>query len=158
MTNELSREEELIGKHLRYEIIMLHETLKALRGQPVSDNVITNALTESFCLHARNLDEVFLETNNRSDTLTASSFTTSDYLPPDSPDDRRALFKKINKQISHLTTERTSVPEEKIGQAEREEMYGWIYALLEYFDDHLRPELRRVWKIRLPTTCSQVGS
>jgi hypothetical protein len=39
MTNELSREEELIGKYLDYEIKMLHETRKALSSRssrPVS--------------------------------------------------------------------------------------------------------------------------
>jgi len=40
------------------------------------------------------------------------------------------------------------VPEEKIGQADRENMYGWIYAFLEHFADHLRPELASAWKIR----------
>jgi hypothetical protein len=146
MTGELSREEELLGEHLGYEIKMLHEMRKALRGEPISKRMIANAVMESFCLHARNLNEFFLETSNRPDTLKASSFATGDYQPLDSPDDRRALFGKINKQISHLTTERTSIPEQKIGNSDREEMYGWIYAHLEYFADRPRPELRSAWE------------
>jgi hypothetical protein len=47
MTNDLSRREELIGQHLLYEIHMLHETRKALNGEPVSADVIANALMES---------------------------------------------------------------------------------------------------------------
>ena len=145
----MQRQEELIGEHLDYEIKMLHEMRKFLRGEPVSADMIANAVMESFCLHARNLNEFFLENSNRVDTLKASSFATSNYRKPPNPDDRRALFQKINKQISHLTTERTSIPEEKIGNADREEMYGWIFGLLEYFGKHVRSELQSVWKIRV---------
>ena len=147
MSNDLSREEELIGEHLSYEIKMLHETRKALRGEPVSSQVIANALMESFCLHARNLNEFFLEVI-RPDTLKASDFATSDYRRPENHEDRRALFQKINKQVHHMTTERTSVPEDKIGPADREEMYSWVHAFLRHFAKYIRPELHRVWKIR----------
>ncbi|HET9935944.1 MAG TPA: hypothetical protein VFQ29_05750 [Methyloceanibacter sp.] len=147
MRTYLTRQEELLGEHLLYEIQMLHETRKALNGERVSDQIITNALMESFCGHARNLNEFFVEVL-RDDTLKASSFATADYGRPMNSADRQTLFKKINKQISHLTIERTSVPEEKIGSADREQMYGWIYALLEHFAKHVRPELRSSWKIR----------
>lgn len=144
----MQREEELVGEHLAYEIIMLHEMRKALRGEPVPPNMIANAMMESFCLHARNLNEFFLEKSNRADTLKASCFATSNYRRPENPKDRGALFQKINEQISHLTAERTSIPEQKIGPADREEMYGWIYALLDYFGKHVRPELQSAWKFR----------
>lgn len=148
MANRLSREEELIGEHLAYEIKMLHETRKALRGEPVSTEVIANAVMESFCIHARNLNEFFFESPRWKDVLKASEFAASDYRKPENSDDRRALFDRINKQISHLSRERTSAPQEKIGPADREEMYSWVYAFLEYFDGHVRPELRSAWKIR----------
>lgn len=147
MTNGPSREEELIGEHLDYEIKMLHETRKALRGEPVPTGIIANALMESFCIHARNLNEFFLE-SIRDDTLKASTFATPDYRRPENPADRQALFKKINKQISHLTTDRTSVVDEKIGTADRDEMYSWVFAFLEHFAKHVRPELRSSWKIK----------
>ena len=102
---------------------------------------------ESFCIHARNLNEFFLEVI-RIDTLKASTFASSEYRRPENSPDRQALFKKINKQISHLTTERTSVAGEKIGTRDREEMYSWVYAFLEYFADHIRPDLRGAWKIQ----------
>ena len=61
MRTYLTRQEELLGEHLLYEIQMLHETRKALNGERVSDQIITNALMESFCVHARNLNEFFVE-------------------------------------------------------------------------------------------------
>jgi hypothetical protein len=146
MANGLSREEEHLGKHLDYEIRMLCETRKALRGEPISKQVIAFALMESFCIHARNLNEFFLE-GTREDTLKASAFATSDYRVPENPDDRQALFEKIHKQVAHLTTDQTSVAAEKIGPKDREEMYGWVHACLEHFAKHIRPDLRPAWKI-----------
>lgn len=52
MRTYLTRQEELLGEHLLYEIQMLHEIRKALNGERVSDQIITNALMESFCVHA----------------------------------------------------------------------------------------------------------
>ena len=141
-------EQELIGEHLDYEIKMLHETRKALRGEPVPTGIIANALMESFCIHARNLNEFFFENPRWPDILKASDFATSEYNKPENPHDRRLLFDKINKQISHLTKDRTSKPHEKIGTADREEMYGWVHAFLVFFDDYVRPEFRSSWNIR----------
>jgi hypothetical protein len=139
-----TREQELIGEHLDYEIKMLHETRKALMGEPVPTGIIANALMESFAIHARNLNEFFFE-NSR---LKASDFAIGDYKKPENPHDRKLLFDKINKQIAHLTKDRTSKPDEKIGTADRDEMYSWIFAFLEHFGKHVRPELRSFWKIK----------
>src|SRR5262245_15039237 len=79
MNEVLSRDEELIGEHLDYEIKMLHETRKALRGETVSANVIANALMESFCIHARNLNEFFFENERWPDVLKARDFAIREY-------------------------------------------------------------------------------
>ena len=142
-----TREQELIGEHLDYEIKMLHETRKALMRKPVPTGIIANALMESFCIHARNLNEFFVEVI-RDDTLKASAFATNEYRRPENPADRQALFKKINKQVSHLTTERTSLVEEKIGTGDREEMYGWVHAFLVHFFEYVRADLRSVWRFK----------
>jgi hypothetical protein len=104
---------ELIKKHLFYEVLMLGETRKKLREQDYSDHIAANAFIETFCIHARNLNE-FLHENGRPDTLKASTFATADYERPLITDERRLLFAKINKQISHLTEGRTSVPQEAL--------------------------------------------
>jgi hypothetical protein len=56
--------------------------------------------------------------------------------------ERRALITKINKQISHLTDERTLVEQEKIGDQDRTALYELLVADLRNFTGYLRPELR----------------
>jgi len=77
-------------------------------------------LIESFCIHARNLNEFFLE-NGKDDTLKASSFATNDYKRPNNAPERRSLFAKINKQISHLTE---APPRTQTGSGEEPENRG----------------------------------
>jgi hypothetical protein len=137
--------EQLVG-HLHYEVWMLGATLEKLKTGGLPDRKTANALIESFCIHARNLNEFFLE-NGKEDTLKASSFATSDYRRPDNPEDRRTLFANINKQISHLTEARTTVEKDMIGDEQREAMFALLYADLWNFHRHLKPELRPAWKI-----------
>ena len=137
---------EQLVKHLFYKVWMLGSTLKKLKAAEFPDRKTANALIESFCIHARNLNEFFLE-NGKDDTLKASSFATSDYLRPKATAERRKLFAKIHKQISHLTEARTTVEQDKIGPNERDAMYDLLYQDLKNFDRHLRPELRPAWKI-----------
>jgi hypothetical protein len=105
---------EQLAEHVRYEVIMLSETRRKLNERDANDQIAVNALMESFCIHARNLNEFFLETG-RYDTLKASAFSTQNYARPVETAIRQAIFSKINKQISHLTEARTTVPQQKIG-------------------------------------------
>ena len=68
-----------------------------------------NALIEAFCIHARNLHEFFQ--GSRTDTLKANTFADSRYKSRPNDQERKTLISKINKQISHLTEQRTSVAE-----------------------------------------------
>ena len=135
-------------KHLRYEVQMLGETRRKLLAKEFDDQLAANALIESFCIHARNLNEFFLESSKWGDTLKASSFTDQGYKRPRYTKRRRTLFSKIDKQISHLTKQRTSTARRKIGDRHRELMFALLYADLKNFDRHLRPALRRKWKVR----------
>jgi hypothetical protein len=91
-------------KHLRYEVQMLGETMTKLEVPDSFDQTTMNALIESFCIHARNLNEFLLEKRDRhGDLVKASSFTDDAYKPPRTSKSRTALFDKINQQISHLT-------------------------------------------------------
>jgi hypothetical protein len=89
----------------------------------------------------RALNEFFLEVGWR-DTLKVSDFTLGDYKWPSNSEERRALITKINKQISHLTDERTLVEQEKIGDQDRTALYELLVADLRNFTGYLRPELR----------------
>src|SRR6476660_5412138 len=117
---------EQLVHHLFYEVCMLGETRRKLKERDAKDQITANALMEAFCIHARNLNEFFLE-NGRDDTLKASTFATETYQRPEPPKIRQAIFAKINKQISHLTQARTAAAAEKIGNLEREQMYCFLF-------------------------------
>jgi hypothetical protein len=107
-------------KHVGYELDMLVYTFDKLLlvEQPVQRSFQAgqvNALIEAFCIHARNLDEFFQGNSRRADTLKATTYTDSRYKPRPNDKERKNLISKINKQISHLTEQRTSVAEEKCG-------------------------------------------
>jgi hypothetical protein len=137
---------ELIKEHIFYEVWMLGSTRGKLLKGDHEDRKISNALIESFWVHARNLNEFFLETG-KGDTLKASEFATRDYQPPKDTEERKAPFKKVNKQISHLTRKRTSVPHQKVNGTDIEAIYKILFADLQNFHRHLEPELRSSWGI-----------
>jgi len=127
-------------QHLFYEAWMLDETRKRLLAG-VNDEVLRNAMIESFCAHAHNLNEFFGE-EGLGDTLKASSFTRGDYKWPATSEKRKALITKINKRISHLTQQRTLVAKEEITDQDMTALYELLVADLKKFMFHLRPELR----------------
>ena len=51
--------EDLIRSHIPYEFKMLVGTFGRLNAPAHADNVLNNALIESFCLHARALVDFF---------------------------------------------------------------------------------------------------
>ena len=126
---------------------MLGELRNIMRSGNGGDQPTKNAIIEAFCIHARNLNEFFLGIG-QGDTLKASSFTTSKYQRSEPDEVRRSVFAKINKQISHLTEARTTVPREKIGDLEREQMYCFLFDDLKRFSDHLKPALRPAWGVK----------
>jgi hypothetical protein len=127
-------------RYMFYEFWMLAETHKRLLAGK-GDAVLENALIESFCTHARNLNEFFLEVG-LGDTLKASDFTLGDYKWPSDSDKRRALITTINKQLPHLNDQRTLVAQEKIGEQDRTAVYELLVADFKNFTHHLKPELR----------------
>src|SRR5215471_16068857 len=104
-----------------------------------------NALIEAFCLHARNLNE-FFQGSGRDDTLKAATFADNRYKPRPSDKERKALISKFNRQISHLTEQRTSVGEQKISSADRARLYSVLIAEADNFTRHLQPHLRSAWR------------
>jgi hypothetical protein len=129
-----------LSSHLTYEIDMLRATFNLLRSMPKS--VIANAVMESFCIHARNLDEFFMERGKKNRKLRASDFAET-YKRPKRDPTRDALIDKIHGQIAHLTYSRVSEPEKKIGPVDREAILTFLEADIANFDkcrddkDHL---------------------
>jgi polyphosphate kinase len=137
-------------KHVGYELDMLVYTFdKLLLVERLVERSFqagqVNALIEAFCVHARNLDE-FFQGSGRADTLKAQTFADSRYKPRPNDKERKDIMRKINKQISHLTEQRTSVVEEKFGPADRAKLYSILIAEADNFTRHLQPDLRRAWK------------
>jgi len=76
----------------------------------------------------------------------AKTFADSRFKPRPNDKERKNLVSKINKQISHLTEQHTSVAEEKIGSADRARLYSILIAEADNFRRHLQPLLHLAWK------------
>ena len=136
-------------KHVGYELDMLVYTFdKLLLVEPLVRRSFqagqVNALIEAFCIHARNLHEFFQ--GSRADTLKANTFADNNFKPRPIDQERKTLIAKINRQISHLTEQRTSEEEEKIGSADRAKVCSILIAEADNFTRRLQPHLRSAWR------------
>jgi hypothetical protein len=112
---------EIINEHLPYEIDMLRFTyLQLVRVSTARPQTETNeqqtllfSFLESFCVHARSLLDFFSNTPGHHTDAIASQFTDGYAHIDPSVEPLKTIRKKINKQIFHLTTERTLVETEK---------------------------------------------
>lgn len=136
--------------HVGYELDMLVYTFDKLIlvQHPIVRRSFqagqVNALVEAFCIHARNLHEFFQ--GSRADTLKANMFADGQYKPRPNDPEPKSLISKVNKQISHLTEQRTSVAEEQIGSTDCVRLYSMLIAEADNFTRHLRPHPRPAWK------------
>jgi hypothetical protein len=116
--------------HLNYEIQMLEET-----GQTHHDNqVINNAIIESFCAHARNLIEFFKEESQK--------YTSKSYRPfsHTSAKALKRIYGKLNTQIAHVRySGRTEEDEGKITELNRREIINLLSQEIKTFKAHLLP-------------------
>jgi hypothetical protein len=116
--------------HLNYEIWMLEETNR----KPHVDEVIKNALIESFCVHARNLFEFFME---------EAPQYTHDYRPFSrvTKSRRKAILKKLNVHITHVKFQgRATNDADKITDPERGQMLNILSDEIREFRTHLMPQ------------------
>ena len=132
--------QEIFEHHLPYEISMLIATFQRLEPG-VTDVVISNALIESFCIHARSLLDFFQDKQG----VGASVFCRAAHVafaggsPPDD------LIRKLNTQIAHLTLRRTADSSQKIGNADRERLVRIVSAELARLIPNLKPEYASGW-------------
>ena len=114
-----------------------------LESGGVADTALNNALIESFCIHARNLDEFFQGSSRFPDTLRAGDFAIESYRYLTNGPIRRGLVNKIKKQIAHITDDRVGA--DKIDDADRRLLLVVLLAELQNFSIHLKPGLQEVW-------------
>ena len=104
------------SNHLWYEIWMFQELVK---GPSITDNnqIITNALLESFAIHVRALIHFFFDKSGQKDDILAIHFFSDpDYWIEHSPPCTNILKeakKRADKEVAHLTYTRQKVTPDK---------------------------------------------
>jgi len=136
--------DDRIRHHLRYEIDALVDAYNVLemlaaKGGGFTDDekrILTNALIESFCVHARNLYEFFnKQTQTQRKKGGMPKYADGKYQLLNKYDDMRG---ELNIQITHLIYEgRKTSPSDKIGDAMRFKMLDQLRNELENFRKHL---------------------
>jgi hypothetical protein len=132
---------------LPYEIDMLRHTYGRLLNHGPEDIVGQNALIESFCVHARNLLELF---NGHNKAIPVREMVVESYEPIR----LNALYGQISEQINHLSSRREGA--EKIN-ATGPQIIGFLEREISRFQDHLKPGFREKFRcqtnpITIPTT------
>lgn len=132
-TSKSAFKAEILGEHLPYEIHMLQATHKRLLGV-LSDQVVANALIESFCIHARQLIEFF----ENKQGCRAKEFTGGTYQAMNLSN-LETQRHKLNTQIAHLTARRTADSRGKIDCVEREKLLIALMCEARNFRNKLVP-------------------
>ncbi len=122
MARRSRNEDELraASDHLHYEIQMLRGTMTLLATQALGESVLSNALIESFTIHARALIH-FLYPSGQvvdSDVLAEDFFDNSERWLATRPEEPTAFGRargRVNKEIAHLTYDRQLVTPELKG-------------------------------------------
>lgn len=106
-----------ISEHVLYEAEMLVGIWPALNaGQfgPDHDYVIRNALVEAFAVHARGLSDFLFGTPRDDDAAAEQFFGPGEWVAlrgEDISPELKAVRRRTNKEIAHLTYSRLNVPE-----------------------------------------------
>lgn len=137
---------EIMNEHLPYELIMLRGTFDQL----VTHTVETNALIESFCIHARQLLDFFEDKEGRTTDARASDFTKTKYQTKHLPPSKDPIRDNINKQIAHITLCRTTDSTEKITGQDMLKLLNALTDEAEKFKKKLKPEYQDEFRWNQP--------
>jgi hypothetical protein len=107
------------------------------------ETLVVNALVDSFCIHALNLNQ-FFQQDGGSDILRAGAFTNDAYAPLPSDARRNKLMRAMQQRVSPLG--RSLMAARRVRSTERREAFIILTAEVERFTRHLHPSLRRAWK------------
>jgi hypothetical protein len=150
-TGTLDDRKKIIAEHLPYEVNMLRLSHYILLGgipQPLLSPGVANLAIEGFCTHARNLIDFFADQSPaRGKDAVARHFTNGSYSPFNGKDVKKeGLYGRINKQIMHLTYDRTDDPNLKIGPNDREQLRHLIENEIIEFQKYLREPYDVIWR------------
>lgn len=152
MAKDTATDQDILGQHLPYEFEMLQGTHSIL-AKGGHDTIIANALIESFCIHARLLIEFF----NNKQGCKAKEFTGGTYTATH-VGSLGDVGKKLNTQIAHLTGERTTNPNDKIGLADRCKLLAALEREAQNFATRLAPEFQGMFTPPAPITLIVVSA
>ena len=136
--------EEILNEHLMYELNQLEDSLYIVRCCPIW--FITNAAIESWCVHARSLDDFFRNIRSKSDDVTAEEVTSPTYTARFVTKIDRNLRIKINKQIAHITRGRTRESADRVTDRDMERATPLFLNEAEAFGKQIKPEYAPAWK------------
>jgi hypothetical protein len=153
-TGTLADREEILREHLPYEIEMLRFAHGKLQ-EPAHDRTMVNCLIECFCVHARNLIDFFDDDkkDNDKDAVARHFVNRVSYQPfagssPKHPGGRYGeLYAKLNKQITHITYDRTGIGDaDKIGDQDRKQIRRLIEKEIDNFRHHPKEPLHQIYQ------------
>ncbi|BAM90859.1 hypothetical protein S58_48800 [Bradyrhizobium oligotrophicum S58] len=129
-------------EHLPYEITLMRESYKlALIPKPWAEH---NSFIVAFLNSSRNLIEFFK--NKPSCDFDPRMFTRSTYQI-EKRFLRDTILTEVNNQISHLTSKRTKVLNEKLGEKLWAELNANLESEISRFEKALTDEYKRIWKL-----------
>lgn len=139
-------DQDILGHHLPYEFEMLQGTHATL-AKSEHNTIISNALIESFCIHARLLIEFFTNKQGRK----ANEFTGGTYAATH-VGSLGHVGTKLNTQIAHLTGGRTTDLNDKIGPADRSKLLAALEQEAQNFAKCLAPAFQGMFTPPTQTT------
>lgn len=147
----MTTDDEFLGEHLFYEVQMLQGTYLELQKAGYN-HIVTNALIEAFCIHARQLVEFFNNKQGRhAKEFTGGSYEHTHLAPVDD------VAKRLNTQIAHLTGRRTANAAQKIGSDERQRILIALQSELQCFVAQLEPKFRSIFSPPAPLVFVTTG-
>lgn len=161
MTN-ISKE-DILRKHLPYEIDMLRQTYRKLQQGPLPEWAVNNALIESFCIHTRSLLDFFeSKPRPKNDGDYFATDFTSAFVPRINQSDKpfKALRTKLNKEVFHLTGGRRNIEADQFNmRTDGKQLIDELEQDISRFEDCLRPNFKAIFKCNIsPVTQSETTS
>jgi hypothetical protein len=135
----------LLSHHVKYEVDMLRAAYVFLLN-PYLGDVAGNVFIEAFCIHARNLIDLFSERKEleAAEYAAAKHFANPGY-EPFSRSNIGQLYGKLNEQIAHLTFTRPRSDDVKIKATDRTHLMKLIESELQRFAADLKDEYAGLW-------------